>query len=164
MLDIRCVDVGKCQSEDSSVCFGAKPTQRACTRDFPRDRKRTREGRPESQQMWTEEIRAENRAVSRREQATARMWGLKAGLADVRGWVSVPYGFVGISLEYTLALAHRCTECYKSITNFSLLALGANPSPRLFVLFSSTFSVVYVVFWVSVKKCEKPLVGDERNH
>ena len=50
---IRCwafisVGVGKCQSEDSFVCFGAKPTQRACARNFPRDRKRTREGRSQS--------------------------------------------------------------------------------------------------------------------
>ena len=28
MLGIRCV--GECQSEDPFVCFGAKPTQRAC--------------------------------------------------------------------------------------------------------------------------------------
>ena len=42
---------------------------------------------------------------------------------------------VGISLEYTLAIAHRCTgKPHKSVINFSLLALGANPSPWLFVL------------------------------
>ena len=28
MLDIRCVGVGGCQSDDPFVCFGAKPTQR----------------------------------------------------------------------------------------------------------------------------------------
>ena len=36
----------------------------------------------------------------------------EAGLANVRGWVSIPGDFVGILLEYTLALAHRCTESY----------------------------------------------------
>ena len=39
------VSVGVCQSEDTVVCFGAKPTQRACARDYLRDRKMTREGR-----------------------------------------------------------------------------------------------------------------------
>ena len=63
MLDIRCVGVGKCQSEDSVVCFGAKPTQRACVRDFPRDRKRTWEGRSQA-----EERSGENKAVGRTEQ------------------------------------------------------------------------------------------------
>ena len=42
------VGVGECQSEDPFVCFGAKPTQRACLRDFPCNRKRTREWRPRS--------------------------------------------------------------------------------------------------------------------
>ena len=39
MLGIRCVGVCGCQSENSFVCFGAKPTQRACAQDLPRDRK-----------------------------------------------------------------------------------------------------------------------------
>ena len=65
MLGICCVGVGKCQSEDSFVCFGMKPKQRACSQDFQRDRKRMREGRPKSQQKWTEETRAENRSVDR---------------------------------------------------------------------------------------------------
>ena len=60
MLGIRCVDVGKCQSEDSFVYFGAKPTQRDCARDFPRDRKRTREGRSQSQQKRTEQERVDD--------------------------------------------------------------------------------------------------------
>ena len=39
------VGVDLCQSEDHFVCFGVKPTQRACARDYLRDRKRTREGK-----------------------------------------------------------------------------------------------------------------------
>ena len=39
------VGVGEHQSEDSFVCFGAKPTQRACAQDFLRDRKKTRKGK-----------------------------------------------------------------------------------------------------------------------
>ena len=62
-------------------------------RDFPRDWKRTMEGK------------------NRREQ---ELWPVdsEVGLANLRGWVTVPGGCMGISLEYTPALAHRCTESY----------------------------------------------------
>ena len=118
------------------------------------------------QDCRTEETSQQNRAVSRRERELEPV-DSEAGLANVRGWVNVPGGFVGISLEYTLALAHRCTDSYAKVSQtspFSLLDLGAYPSPCLCVLFSSTISVVYVVFCVSVKKCEIPLAGDEKNH
>ena len=62
-------------------------------------------------------------------------------------------------LKYTLALAHRMhKKCHRL-----LLALGANPSPCLFVclFFSSTLSVVNCV---SVKECEIPPVRDKKNH
>ena len=64
MLGIRGVGVGKCQSEDSFVCFGAKPTQRACARDFPRDRKRTKEEGPRVNRS------GQNRRVDRTGQST----------------------------------------------------------------------------------------------
>ena len=35
----------------------------------------------------------------------------EAGFANMRSWISIPGDFLGISLEYTLVLAHRCTEC-----------------------------------------------------
>ena len=87
-----------------------------------------------------------------------------AGLANVRGWFSIPSGCVGISLEYTLVIAHRSSAYLESVTNFSLLSLGANLSPYLFVLFFFHILIVYVVPCVFVKKCEIPLTGDERNH
>ena len=59
------VGVGKCLSEDSLVCFGVKHTQRACVRDFPRDRKRTREGRSQAEQK-----KRPNRSVDRTGQST----------------------------------------------------------------------------------------------
>ena len=100
-----------------SLCFGTKPTQRTCARDFPRDRKRTREGKvPEStEQRRTEQNSQQNRAVGRREQKL-RPVNSEAGLANVRRWVSVPGGFVGISLEYTLAIVHRCTQSYAKVS------------------------------------------------
>ena len=84
-----------------------------------------------------------------------------AGLANVRGWISVPGGCAGISLGYTLVIVHR--KATESVKNFSLLALGANPRPCLFFFFSSTHSVVYIMSFVFVKQCEIPLAGDERN-
>ena len=36
--------------------------------------------------------------------------------ANVRGWVSVPGGCVGILLGYTLAIAHRCTENHRKMS------------------------------------------------
>ena len=43
------VSVGVGASQRIPVCFGAKPTQKACARDLPRDRKMTREGRSQGQ-------------------------------------------------------------------------------------------------------------------
>ena len=54
-----------------------------------------------------------------------------AGLANVKRWVSILCSFVGISLEYTLTRAHRILGKYHKLLPF---ALGANPSPWLFVL------------------------------
>ena len=86
---------------------------------------------------WTEQM---NRAVSGREQSTevgrSRLLGPgdpEAGLANVRGLISIPGGIVGISLD-SLPMDRKL---YKSDTNFSLLALGANTITCLF-FFSST--------------------------
>ena len=48
-VGIRSVGVGERQLEDSFVYFGVKPTQRACTRDFLRYRKKTRKGKVQEQ-------------------------------------------------------------------------------------------------------------------
>ena len=79
----------------------------------------------------------------------------EAGLANVsqRSWW----------LCGNFARIHARDSPQKSVINFSLLALGANPSSWLFVL-CSTLSVVYVVSCVFVKQFEMPLAGDERNH
>ena len=76
--------------------------------------------------------REANRAVSWREQTTEvgvkptvrerRLLGPvgpEARLANVRGWVSIPGGGVGISFEYTLVIAHRCTESYAKVSQTS---------------------------------------------
>ena len=151
-MGICCVGVGKCQSEDSFVCFGVKPTQRAYARDLLRGRNRTREGRSP-----TEQIRRRNREVGRTGQSAGesrRLLGCEdpeAGLANVRRWVSIPGGFVGISLEYTLTIAHRILgKCHK------LLVLGANPSPCLFSFLPPPLGCVCCVLCVRKKKVKYP--------
>ena len=114
-----------CQSKDPFVCFGAKPTQRACARDLPRDRKKTREKR---------------RNQTTEERMIQCSWWLCGNFARI----------------HTRASPQIHRKLRKSVTIFSLLVLRANPNPCLFILFSSTLSGVYVVFCVSVKKCEIP--------
>ena len=78
-----------CQSEDLFFCFGAKPTQRVCTQDFPRDRKKTREGK--SQTRTEEQGSRQNKAVSRREQSTevgGSRWSEKGYCKDL--WTQRP--------------------------------------------------------------------------
>ena len=62
-----------CQSEDPFVCFGVKPSQRACMQDLPQDRKRTREGRSQGKsagESSQEKVSQETRAVQRGDQST----------------------------------------------------------------------------------------------
>ena len=59
----------------------------------------------ESSQLKSEEGDGQRKATTKR----------GARNSGPRGWVSVPGGCVGISLGYTLAIAHRCTESYRKI-------------------------------------------------
>ena len=113
------VAVGKCQSEDSFVCFGVKPTHRACALiSHETGRRRGKEGPRVSQEKETEETRAENKPVDRTGQSAeeSRCYNLwtQARLANMRRSVSIPGEFVGVSLEYTLAIAPRMLgKCLK---------------------------------------------------
>ena len=73
---------------------------------------------------WTSKILYnQQRLAETRKTAVARWVAFVsvgvAGLANVRGWVRVPSGLVGISLEYTFALADRCTESYEKVSQTS---------------------------------------------
>ena len=130
-----------CQSENPFVCFSEKPTQWACARDLPGDRKKTREGRShrqwarqKSQQKGAEETRATEQVIQEmrgkqwgdqsttvRNAAARTCWPTDAELINARKWVSIPSGLVEVSRKYTLAI-----DC--KWTNFPPLALGAIPS------------------------------------
>ena len=151
-----------CLPNDPFVSFGAKPTQRACTRNLSRDRKWTREGRSErgqkdSQKKGTKEDNRQKRSVqgmtqsaegSSRDQSTEQGKNESAFLVAL--WE--------FSLEYTFALAHRMSK--KCQTSPSC-AWGWPKSVFVHLFFSSTLSVM---FCVSVKECEIPPVRDEKNH
>ena len=165
------------------LCFGAKLAQRACARDLLRDRKKTRKGKVPEQnrrkQSTEEESSQQERAVNRSQQNRALKRielelgsvDSEAGLVNVRGWVIVPGGFVGILLEYTLAIAHRCTESYTKVSQTSPFLRLALTQVRVYLFSFLTQVRVYlfsflphVMFCVFVKKCEIPLAGDEINH
>ena len=96
----------------------------ACAWNFLQDRKMTREGK--SPRQWTKESSQQKKAVNRsrgkalvreRRLLSEEQWPVdpEAWLANVWRWVSVPGGCLGISLGYTLAIAHRCTESYRKV-------------------------------------------------
>ena len=59
------VGVGEFQLENSFVCFGAKPTQRACARVFQGNRKKTRKGKiPEQKRVELATVRGRQRSDS----------------------------------------------------------------------------------------------------
>ena len=66
----------------------------------------------------------------------------------MRGWVSIPLGFVGISLEYTLALAHRCTESQAKVSQTSPFLRLEITQVRVYSLFFRPLSCVCCVLCV----------------
>ena len=147
------------------------------------ERQGPRKKESRTEQSRTEQGRELNRVVDRTGQSAGEWSWQKSGVANGHGkattWTCGPRGRVGQCKRMSQRSWWFCgnfvripardssqmhRKVCKNVTNFSLLALRANPSPCLFVLFSSTRSAVYVVFCVSVKKCEIPLAGYERNH
>ena len=156
------VGVGECQSEDSFVCFGVKPTQRACMWDLLWDRKRMREGKVPEQirrrQSAGESSQQKLGEADGQRKATARTYG-------PRGWVGQRERISQYSWwlcgNFTRIHTHNSPQMHrklhKSLTNFSLLVLGANPSPWLFVLlFLHFFSCVCCVWCICKEMWNTP--------
>ena len=155
-----CVCVCVRWSENLFVCFGAKPTQRTEDeisretgsgggKEGPMGRQRgqlTKEDGERSRQRRAEE-------TSRLEIVVQGKDGQQKGKQSKVSWHSL-WLLQKFRPKYTHVIVYRCTEnakCHKT----PFLALGADPSPCLFVCsFSSTLSVV---FYVAVKKCVIPL-------
>ena len=170
------VGVGKCQSEDSFVCYVTKPTQRACAWDFPQDRKRTSEGKSQGEQnrkkQWRNQGIEQTRTVertgqsaeqgSRQKRAGARACGLRGRVGQRERMSQYSWWLCGNFIQI-----HTCDSSQNAIkvskTSLFLHMELTTVYDSLF-FFSSPLSVVYVVFCVSVKKCEILLARDERNH
>ena len=138
---------GESQSEDSYVFLRTRPKEDE-ERQGPRavDRRR-------------------RKATVRERQLPSEKFGPVDSVArsvNARWWVSVPVGCVGISLGYSLAIAHR--KLQKSVKTSTLMCLELTQVRACLFFFFSTLSVVYVVSCVFVKQCEMPLAVDERNH
>ena len=138
MLANRCVGVCIRRSENLFVCFGAKPAQRTRGRDFPRDRKWTREGRSQRRQRVSWQRRAEENsrfeiAVQRRTQsAEGGNEKMEAGQSsDESAFLVALWKF---RAKYTPAIACKCTESSRKLSNRLLPSCaGADPSLCLFV-------------------------------
>ena len=82
------VGVGECQSEDSVVCFGAKPTRRAYERDFLKDRKKTRKGKVPGQSTDSSQRQSGDGKATVRERRVLKGLGIvdqEARSASARG-------------------------------------------------------------------------------
>ena len=131
------------------VCFGAKPTQRACARE------------DEKRQSPLAVKRSRGKATVRERRLLSKELGpvdSEVRSANVRGCVSVPAGCMGISPRYTPAISTDTQKTTEGCQNLSLLVLWAKPGLCLFVLLSSTLGYTFCVCWVFVKhvKCPWP--------
>ena len=76
MLGIRSMGVGEYQSEDSFICFGAKPTQRACTRDFLQEQKKMRKDKVPRQSTEDRSLQQSGKGDGQREAAAEEGAGI----------------------------------------------------------------------------------------
>ena len=166
------VVLGVCarRSENLFVWFGAKPKQRFCARDIPRDRKWTREGRFQRrsrEQLTKEDRKRQLKKQGRREQSVLDSSPGKDGQQreavreDSQRWVGIPSGFVEVSSKI---YAHDSLQMHgklhkKCHTDSPFLHLELTQVHVCLFVLSSTLSVV---FRVSVMKCVIPLVGNEK--
>ena len=110
-----------CQSEDPFVCFGTKPTQRAC--NYLLDQKRMREGRSQREQkkpgQLTDQDSRQNR-VNRRGQSREEnsSWGLWTQRPGWPTWKNESVFLVALweFCSNSLTISHRCTESYTKVS------------------------------------------------
>ena len=123
MLAIRCVGLSECQSEDPVVFLVRNPhkelaseisheTGRGRGKEDPKVRERQNREVNRAGQSTGESSRQKSGEADGRERWLLESVDWDAGLDNMRRWDSIPGGFVGISLEYTLALAHRMIGTY----------------------------------------------------
>ena len=157
-----------CQSEDSFVCFGGKGLVREISRET--GRKRGKEGPRDSRQEKAVKRRSVKRWEQGREeisQQKSERWLLRPVDRKMPGWPtwedkSALLVACGSFAREDARVSPQKHRMHKSVTDFSLLELGANPSPWLFVLLF--FHPLSCIFCMLVKEYEIPLARDEKKH
>ena len=105
----------------------------------------------------TDQSTDENRVVSRREQELG-LW-TQGRFGQRRRWVSIPWWLCGNFARVHVRFSSQKHRLLGKFTDSSLLTLGANSSPWLFVLlFFHSLGCVCNVLYVR-KKCRIHLVG-----
>ena len=128
------VSVGECQSEDSFVCFRVKRRWGKARFQGSQQKKaviRRGQSTEEDSQQKSGESDGQRKATAKREVETCRL----RSQVSQREWMSQRSWWLCRNFARTYARdsqMHR--KPHKSVINFSLLALGANLSPCLFVL------------------------------
>ena len=153
-----------------SVCVGStQPISFSVLVLNPRKRLRTisparpevEEGRkvPEKTERASWQSRAEETSSSpgkddRRKEAVRE---------DSQRWVNILCSLVEVSRKIHHPIVYKCRKsCSNALHRLPFLALGADPSPRLFVC--SSFFHPLGCICVAVKKCVIPLVRNEKKH
>ena len=121
------------QADDLYVCFGAKPKQRAWTRNIPRNRKWRRKGRSEGREGPVDKgtQRGQSTSESRRRTVSRRRQSGKT--------VKNELAFLVVFVEFSSKIhAHDSLQMHAKLHKTPFLALGTDPSPYYsFVLFLS---------------------------
>ena len=150
-------------------------TKGLCAR-FPT---RSEEGPMAEQKRAVNKRRQSTGEGSQQERVVNRSWGRTNGQRKVTARNCGPRGCVSQRERMSqhswwlcgnFARIHACDspQMHRSFTKVSqtspFLLLELTQVRVCLFFFSSTPSIVYIVFCVFVKKCEIPLSGDERNH
>ena len=128
--------VSECQSEDSFVCFGAKPTQRSYARDFPQNRKKTKEGKVPEQSTEESNQQMSGKGDGQREMTAKR----GVGTCGLKSQVSQRKRISHLSLWLcrNFARIHACDSPTKTTQKYhKLLPSYAWSLPKPMFVYSS---------------------------
>ena len=131
MLGIRCVGVGVGANQRIPLSVLVRNPYKRLAREIshetgrrrgkegPRVKRRSQSAERGRTEKWTEQTnRQKSGEADGQERRLLKPVDSDAGLVNVRGWVSIPGDLVWVSLEYTLAIAHRMLrKCHKLLSS-----------------------------------------------
>ena len=156
--------VGLGQSEDSFVCFDVKPTQRACARDFLRDRKKTKKGKVSEQSTEYKSWWQAGKGDGQRESTAEGGVGTCGSRIQVRQRERLSQRSWYLCGNFVRVHARDSHKWQKSAKNFPLHTLRPDPSPYLFVLLSRLY-MLYLLHmkcsWSEIRETTRLSNGHE---